>query len=90
MDVAKACDPACELEPARLIHGTRLRPADVLTGALGTGLTALDIGIASPDARHAGADCTSTMYSAKVEYYAPHADAFSSQNITYQPLIWSA
>ena len=37
-----ACvDPAHEVEPAHLIPGTQLRPADILTGALGCGLVAL-------------------------------------------------
>ena len=31
-DVVAACDPAAELEAADLIPGTRLRPADILTG----------------------------------------------------------
>eukprot|EP00973_Karenia_brevis_P028436 3918763-Karenia_brevis.AAC.2 len=87
---ARQCDPSAELEAPGLIPGTRLRPADVLTGALGHGLTALDIGIASPDASHAGDDCTATMYANKLATYAPYSDVLDRQNITYQPLIWSA
>ena len=90
MDVAKACDPSSEHEPLHLIPGTRLRPADVLTGALGNGLTALDVGIASPDATHAGPDCTASMYARKVDTYAMHSDVLAAQNITYQPLVWTA
>ena len=84
------CDPSTELEAPGLIPGTRLRPADVLTGALGPGLTAIDVGIASPDAAHAGDDCTGTMYNPKLEYYSPHAAAIERQSVLYQPLIWSA
>ena len=89
-EAAKSCDPATELEAQNLIPGTRLRPADVLTGALGHGLTALDIGIASPDACNAGPDCVSSMYERKTAYYAPYSDVLDRQNILYQPLVWSA
>ena len=85
------CDPNAELEARGLIPGTDLRPADVLTGCLNHGLTALDVGIASPDAdAAAGTDCVAAMYSRKVEYYAPHRDALDRQNIEYQPVTWSA
>ena len=89
-DIAAACDPATELEAPNLIPGTRLRPADILTTALGDGTTALDIGICSPDATDAGNDCVDAMYKRKLEYYAPHTDVLARQNITYLPLIWSA
>ena len=89
-DIAAQCDPSTELEAAGLIPGTRLRPADVLTGALGSGLKALDVGIASPDAANAGDDCTVSMYARKVETYAPYAAILDQQNITYQPVVWSA
>ena len=90
LDVAKQCDPPSEHEARGLILGTRLRPADVLTGALDEGLTALDVRIASPDAQNAGEDCTVTMYANKVAFYAPHERALERQNVTYQPLVWSA
>ena len=89
-DAAKACDPNSQLEAPNLIPGTRLRPADVLTGALSNGLLALDIGIASPDAQHAGNDCVDTMYAQKSTTYVAHEATLQRQNITYQPLIWSA
>ena len=88
-DTAKICDPATEFEEPGLIPGTRLRPADVLIGALGHGLTALDIGIASPDACNAGPDCVASMYARKIGDYAPYSDVLDRQNILYQPLIWS-
>ena len=89
-NVAALCDPSSELEAPGLIPGTMLRPADVLTGAINLGLTALDIGIASPDAANAGDDCTASMYGRKVDTYAPYAAVLDAQNITYQPLVWSA
>ena len=73
-----------------LIPGTRLRPADVLTTALGHAATALDIGICSPDAQHAGADCVVSMFQRKMEHYGPHLGALGRQNIEYLPLIWSS
>ena len=53
-DAAKILDPSAELEAARIIPGTRLRPADVLTTAVGSMQTALELGIMSPDNFHAG------------------------------------
>ena len=60
---ASTCDPSAELEPLGLIssHPT-LRLADILTSAALPGrLAALDVGVASPDAAGAGADCTISM-----------------------------
>ena len=82
-------DPAMELEPMGLVPGTQLRPADILTGALGHGLVALDIGISSPDATGAGSDCTQRMVERKVNKYAPHQLILDRQNITYRPLAFS-
>ena len=76
---ANACGPGTELEAPGLIPGTRLRPADVLTGALGNGLVALDVGIASPDAVAAGQDCVQNMYRRKTEYYEAHSDTLGCE-----------
>jgi hypothetical protein len=89
-DVAASIDPTTELEAPGLIPNTRLRPADVLTGALGVGRHALDIGICSPDAHDAGTDCVEAMYRSKSAYYEPYRDSLDRQVITYLPLIWSA
>ena len=89
-DIASQVDPQSEHEAQGLIPGTMLRPADVLTGALGAGLTALDVGIASPDAGDAGDDCTVSMYARKLGYYEPYTAVLDRQNITYQPVVWSA
>ena len=60
------------------------------TGALGHGLTALDVGIASPEAYNAGPDCVSSTCARKAACYAPCSDVLDRQNILYQPLVWSA
>ena len=80
-DVAATCDPSTELEANNLIPGKKLRPADILTGAVGSGRHALDVGICSPDARGAGEDCIATMYKAKVDYYEPYIEDLSRQSI---------
>ncbi len=90
LGAASRCDPSAEAESLGLIPGTGLRPADVLTSALSNGLTALDIGIASPDAQHAGADCTQTMVNHKLDKYRPHFGALEQQNIEYKPICWSS
>ena len=90
LSAAQQCDPSAEHEVAGLIPGTRLRPADVLTTALGHATTALDVGICSPDAQHAGADCVQAMFQRKLDYYGPHLGVLERQNIEYLPLIWSS
>ena len=84
------CDPTAETEVFGLIPGTDLRPADILTQVLGNCHTALDVGITSPDALHAGLDCTVSMFDKKVRFYGPHLGALERQNIEYQPLVWSS
>ena len=89
-DVAKHGDSSAEVEAPGLIPGTDLRPADVLTGACGHGLMALDIGIANPDAEPAGEDCTATMYAEKIERYSAYAAILDAQNVANQPLVRTA
>ena len=83
------CDPGAEKEVSGLIPGTDLRPADVLTSCIDGGLTALDIGITSPDAQYAGSDCVQSMYERKVAKYARYQAALDRQNISYQPVVFS-
>ena len=83
LSAAQKCDPSAEPEVTGLIPGTALRPADVFT-------TALDVGICSPDAQHAGNDCVQSMFQRKLHVYQPHFGALERQNITYLPLIWSS
>lgn len=89
-DEISTFDPAAEFEPAHLIPGTLLRPADILTSGVGAGLTALDVGVISPDATSAGADCVITMFERKVAKYAAHEAALERQNISYLPLVFSS
>ena len=44
-NIAAACDPSAELEASDLIPGKQLRHADVLTGAIGSGRHAIDVGL---------------------------------------------
>ena len=74
-----------------LIPGTDLRPADILTSALGNAYTALDVSICSPHASEAGTECTQSRVEAKLETLpAPHLAALLRQNISYTPIVWSA
>ena len=77
------------MEPAGLIPGTDLRPADILTGALDNGLVALDIGIASPDAQGAGDDCLQTMLDKKLSKCEEQRPVLDRQNIIYRPMPFS-
>ena len=87
---AQQCDHTSEMEVPGLIPGTDLRPADVLTSALGNAYTALDVSICSPHASEAGVDCTQSRVQAKLEHYGPHLAALLRQNISYTPIVWSA
>ena len=87
---AQQCDHTSEMEVPGLIPGTDLRPADVLTSALGNAYTALDVSICSPHALEAGTDCTQSRVEAKLEHYGPHLAALLRQNISYTPIVWSA
>ena len=78
------------MEVPGLIPGTDLRPADVLTSALGNAYTALDVSICSPHALEAGTDCTQSSMEAKLEHYGPHLATLLRQNISYTPIVWSA
>ena len=87
---AQQCDHTAEMEVPGLIPGTDLRPADILTSALGNAYTALDVSICSPHASEAGADCTQSRVQAKHQYCGPHLDSLLRQNISYCPVVWSA
>ena len=87
---AQQCDHTAEMEVPGLIPGTDLRPADILTSALGNAYTALDVSICSPHASEAGADCTQSKVQAKLLHYGPHLDSLLRQNISYSPVVWSA
>ena len=87
---AQSCDHTAEMEVPGLILCTDLRPADVLTSALGNAYTALDISICSPHAQKAGPDCTRSRPAAKLDCYGPHLPSLLRQDISYTPIVWSA
>ena len=87
---ALQCDHTSEMEVPGLIPGTDLRPADILTSALGNAYTALDVSICSPHALEAGPDCKQSRMEAKLAHYGPHMAALLRQNISYTPIVWSA
>ena len=90
LDSYNTCMYYSYTEVAGLIPGTNLRPADILTQALGNGLLALDVGITSPDAHYASSDCTQSMVDRKLEHYGEHLSVLEQQNIEYTPLVWSS
>lgn len=69
------CDPTAESE----VTGD-LRPADILTQALGNTVTALDVGITSPAAR-AASDCAASKFQRRMDYYRPYFGVLEQQNI---------
>ena len=84
------CDPTAESDVTGLIPGTDLRAADILTQALGNTVTALDVGITSPDFIRAGTDCAASMFQRKMEYYRPYFGVLEQQNIEYILVTWSS
>ena len=90
-DLARLADSTAEKEVLGLLEAAPgLRPADVLTSAASPGWTsALDIGIASPGARHAGVDCTESMRVRKRGVYSRHLGALEAEGVQYRPLVWS-
>ena len=89
---ASAIDGTTELEPLGLIGSQPLlRPADLLTSATSDGrLTAVDVGIISPDAAGAGEDCVTSMTNRKIERYRPFERELEAEGVRYQPAVWSA
>ena len=87
---AAQVDSSAELEAEGLIPRTARRPADICTVALGCRLSALGIGMCSPDAQQAGNDCTATVAARKRDTYVPYMATLERQNIQYEPLIRSS
>ena len=91
--LARRGDPHAESEVLGLLPAAPgARPADVLTHAAGgTGLVALDIGIASPDSQAAIAagDGLEAMRKRKERVYAEHAEGMRQSGLAYAPLPWS-
>ena len=83
---AQSCDLTAEIEAPGLIPGRDLRPADVLTSALGNACTALEILICSPHAQQAGPDCSRSRLDAKLDYCGRHLSLLRQNT----PIVWSA
>jgi len=66
-----------------------LRPADVLTSAVFGRLTALNVGIANPAVRTAGADAAEAMVRPKVEDYAGFLAKLAEDGVTYMLAVWT-
>jgi hypothetical protein len=89
---ARGIDPSTELEPMGLVNSRpALRPADILTGVSDPSgrLAALDVGIISPAAQGAGADCTQTMVDRKVARIDRYKDELEQAGVEYRPIVFS-
>ena len=82
-EAAHECDHPAETEVPGLIPGTGLRPADVVTSAIGNALTALDVCICSPHPQEAGLDRTQSIIDSKLAHYGSHFNTLVAQNIDY-------
>ena len=51
--------------------------------------TVLDVGVASPGASGAGADCAEAMCKRKRRAYAAYEDELDAARVMYKPLVWS-
>ncbi len=91
LQLVSAADPSAEVEvPGLIPDRPTLRPADIFTMAAIPGCqAALDIGICSPDACGAGADCCESMFQNKLETYGDHLEDLASRGIRYKPLVFS-
>ena len=91
LDFTRLADATAEPEVLGLIASAPgLRPADILTSALAVDRdTALDVGVAAPDASGAGDDCTESMRKRKHAKYAPFAQDLAAAGVVYRPLVWS-
>ena len=91
LDLTRLADPTAETEVVGLFDAAPgLRPADILTSAASPGLTsALDVGVASPDAVGAGDDCLETMRLRKRNRYGAFLAELEDQGVEYRPLVWS-
>ena len=89
---AHSIDPSTEVEPTGLV-GSRpaLRPADVLTGVPDPSgrLAALDVGIISPAAQGAGADCVQSMVDRKNARIGPYRRELEDIGVEYRPVAFS-
>ena len=91
LNAVRLADPAASTEEPELIASRpALRPADIFSSAaIPGGMAALDVGITSPDATGAGADCTEAMWRQKRSHYADHAGELRAIGVTYVPMVLS-
>ena len=86
-------EAAAEPEVLGLIDAAPgLRPADLLTSAASPGLlSALDVGIASPDSTLAVStgDGPEAMRARKAAVYAPFLEHMEAHGVVYTPMPWS-
>ena len=90
LSLAHLADPSTAVESRGLIASVpALHLADILTSAaLPDRLTALDIGIASPDSSGAEDDCCHAMYVRKRAVYRAYLPELEQQrNIIYRSMI---
>ena len=89
--LVRIADHTAEKETLGLLDtAPGLRPADILSSARSPGyVSALDIGVAAVEARHAGSDCTEAMRLRKRAVYARHLPSLEAEGIEYRPLVWS-
>ena len=90
-DLALLADATAEKETLGLLEtAPGDRPADILTSAVSPGwVSCLDVGVASPDSRRAGRDCTEAMRLRKRDRYAVHLAAMAEERLEYKPVVWS-
>ena len=91
LNLVHLADSSAETEVSGLIpDAPTLRPADIFTSAALPGCqAALDIGIMSPDATGAGADCCEAMFQRKLGTYESYLPQLEAQGIQYKPVVFS-
>ena len=91
LNLSHLADPRARIKDESLIPSRpTLRPADILTSAAFPGLSALDVGVISPDSAHAGDDCCEAMRKKKCEDYGPYLEELVQNGVKYQSFIFSA
>ena len=85
-------DPGANTETLGLVASQPdLRPADIFTrSAIPNTITALDVGISSPESADAGADCTEAMVQEKLRHYANIIPELERNAIRYVPITFSS
>ena len=84
-------DPGANTETLGLVESQPdLRPADILTrSAMPNTVTALDVGICSPESADAGADCAESMVQEKMRHYGNVLPELERSGVRYVPITFS-